>query len=286
MSTLRNRETWVGLLANQPASQPASLPACLFRTVDSDVHIIHICHVIMTYKMELSSLTWITQNWRAADRGKRHHPHWHLDNSAHRSPISFHKLWCQELQDTQWSQTSPSPSMAQRRCSQHWSHTKQQAQTTYDCSSLRIQSPQFHKSVIFIRSVKTGKLPSDWKKVDVIIIFKKGSKQLPVNYRLVSLTFICCKLMEHTVVSQIRHHLDDNMIRNQHDFEHGPSCETQLVRELHQGTIKRGQIDTIMDCTKAFDKIKGVSRGDLRSHGIHCDTGQYWLAGWLVFAFR
>ena len=57
--------------------------------------------------------------------------------------------------------------------------------------------------VIFTRSFKTGKLPSDWKKANVVPVFKKGSKQLPVNYRPVSLTCICCKLMEHIIVSQI-----------------------------------------------------------------------------------
>ena len=201
--------------------------------------------------------------------------------------------WVKEL----WDKITPIPQVGHlHKISQATSHYLNQWWLVYqriyasrglnELRSYGIKSPQFHKSVIFIRSVKTGKLPSDWKKVNGILVFKKGSKQLPVNYRLVWLTFICCKLMEHAIVSQIRHHLDDNITRNQHGFEHGLSCETQLVHELHQGTIKWGQVDTIMDCTKAFDKIKGVSRGDFGSHGVHCDTGQYWLAGWLVFVFR
>ena len=115
--------------------------------------------------------------------------------------------------------------------------------------------------VIFTRSFKTGKLPSDWKKANAVPVFKKGSKQLPVNYRPVSLTCICCKLMEHIIVSQISRHLDDNNIlnKNQHGFRRGLSCETQLVEfvhELHQGTIKGGQVDAIvMDFSKAFDKV-------------------------------
>ena len=115
--------------------------------------------------------------------------------------------------------------------------------------------------VIFTRSFKTGKLPSDWKKANVVPVFKKGSKQLPVNYRPVSLTCICCKLMEHIIVSQISRHLDDNNIlnKNQHGFRRGLSCETQLVEfvhELHQGTIKGGQVNAIvMDFSKAFDKV-------------------------------
>ncbi len=37
-------------------------------------------------------------------------------------------------------------------------------------------------------SLSTGKLPSDWLKAEVAPIFKKGSENLAVNYRPISLT--------------------------------------------------------------------------------------------------
>ncbi|CAB3993333.1 Hypothetical predicted protein, partial [Paramuricea clavata] len=41
---------------------------------------------------------------------------------------------------------------------------------------------------IFRTSLQTGVVPSDWKLALLIPILKKGSKQLPANYRPISLT--------------------------------------------------------------------------------------------------
>ena len=84
---------------------------------------------------------------------------------------------------------------------------------------------------------------------------------MEINYRPVPFTCLCCKLMEHIIVSQISHHLYDNNIfnKNQHGFRRSLSCETQLlefVHGLHQGTIKGGQVDAVvMDFSKAFGKV-------------------------------
>ena len=51
--------------------------------------------------------------------------------------------------------------------------------------------------LIFERSLATGEVPSDWNKANVSPIFKKGDKSDPANYRLISLTCVLCKVMEH-----------------------------------------------------------------------------------------
>ena len=115
--------------------------------------------------------------------------------------------------------------------------------------------------LIFCKSLETGVIPSDWKNANVTPIFKKGSKSNPENYRPISLTCICSKIMEHIIVSNIMCHAEINKIlsNNQHGFRKQLSCETQLlsfVQEL-QDSIHMGlQIDAIfLDFAKAFDKV-------------------------------
>jgi len=84
---------------------------------------------------------------------------------------------------------------------------------------------------IFRASLQFGVVSLDWKQAYVTPIYKKGSKQLPENYRPVSLTCICSKIMEHILVSNIARCLKSHHILN--DFQHGfrqfYSYETQLI---------------------------------------------------------
>ena len=43
-------------------------------------------------------------------------------------------------------------------------------------------------------------------------IYKKGPRFRPENYRPVSLTCVCCKVMEHIITSKIMKHAEDNNI--------------------------------------------------------------------------
>jgi len=58
-------------------------------------------------------------------------------------------------------------------------------------------------SIIFERSWRTGEVPQDWRKASVTPIFKKGNKEDPGNYRLVSLTSIPGKVMEQLILEVI-----------------------------------------------------------------------------------
>ena len=50
-------------------------------------------------------------------------------------------------------------------------------------------------TILFNKLIKGSRLPSDWKMAYISPLFKKGSRNLPANYRPISLTCILCKIM-------------------------------------------------------------------------------------------
>ena len=54
-------------------------------------------------------------------------------------------------------------------------------------------------TVIFQKSVDSGRLPKDWLNANIAPVYKKGDRHLPENYRPVSLTSVLSKLLEHIV---------------------------------------------------------------------------------------
>ena len=65
----------------------------------------------------------------------------------------------------------------------------------------------FPLAIIFSTCMAKGYVPPDWKLANVTPIFKKGSKGDPANYRPVSLTSVCCKVMESIIRDSIVDHL-------------------------------------------------------------------------------
>ena len=66
--------------------------------------------------------------------------------------------------------------------------------------------------LIFQKSLNTGEVPADWKEANVSPIFKKGERYHPANYRPVSLTCICSKILEHIVTKHLVSHLERHSI--------------------------------------------------------------------------
>ena len=84
-------------------------------------------------------------------------------------------------------------------------------------TAIELSSPL---TLIFQTSLKQGQLPDDWKKANITPVFNKGAQSAPANYRLTSLTCICCKILKHIVSSSIYGHLEENNILSnvQHGF--------------------------------------------------------------------
>ena len=64
--------------------------------------------------------------------------------------------------------------------------------------------------LIFERSSNTGDVPYDRRIANVTPIYKKGERCNPQNYCPISLTSICCKILEHITSSHLMKHLENN----------------------------------------------------------------------------
>ena len=138
------------------------------------------------------------------------------------------------------------------------------------------------------RSLETGQVPVDWRTANVSPIFKSGAKSSPANYRPVSLTSICGKMLEAIVKDEMVRHLEINkLIRpSQHGFIRGRSCTSNLVSFLEKvtETVDGGEaVDIIyLDFAKAFDKVPTQRLlSKVRAHGI---GGRLyaWIEAWLT----
>ena len=138
--------------------------------------------------------------------------------------------------------------------------------------------------LIFRKSLEFGTLPTDWKLAEVTAVHKKGSKSDSGNYRPISLTSVCCKLLESLVRDHImKHLLDNNLLSNkQYGFIKGRSTMLQLLHMMDDWTLcleKGGQIDAIYsDFEKAFDKVPH-KRLISKLHSYNIDEG---IIKWIV----
>ena len=115
--------------------------------------------------------------------------------------------------------------------------------------------------LLFQASLDQGTLPTAWKKGFVVPIFKKGDRANPSNYRPVTLTSVCCKVLEHIIHSHVITHLDNNNLLSpyQHGFRKSRSCESQLIitlQDLANSVNTNKRVDAVLlDFAKAFDRV-------------------------------
>ena len=116
-------------------------------------------------------------------------------------------------------------------------------------------------NIIFKTCLNTGKFPSEWKKGNVVPIYKKDDKQNVKNYCPVSLLPICGKIFERLIYNVMYEFLTENDLLSpkQSGFRSGDSCINQLLSINHEilnafdkGLEVRG---IFLDISKAFDKV-------------------------------
>jgi hypothetical protein len=143
-------------------------------------------------------------------------------------------------------------------------------------------------TMIYRQSLRTGEVPEDWRNANVTPIFKKGKKTDPGNYRPVSLTSVCCRILESIIRDDLMKHLmgNDLLTSSQHGFMPNRSCCTNLLEffETVTSVIDQGDpFDVIfLDFAKAFDKVPRERLLEkLRAHGVGGEL-LAWIRAWLT----
>ena len=142
-------------------------------------------------------------------------------------------------------------------------------------------------ATIMRKTLEDGSMPADWRMANVCPIFKKGAKNSPGNYRPVSLTSVCCKMLESIIKDDMVRHLEKHkLIRpTQHGFMKGRSCTSNLLTFLEKITAAVDDGDAVdiifLDFAKAFDKVP--TERLLKKVWAHGIRGQLftWISAWL-----
>ena len=112
---------------------------------------------------------------------------------------------------------------------------------------------------LFNLSLQMGKLPLEWKRSNVVPVFKKGDKSAVTNYRPISLLSIVSKLCEHCVLKKLVSSLSSLLCSEQHGFVQKRSWVTQLLtvlQDLGSALDVGDETDVLyLDFSKAFDSV-------------------------------
>ena len=115
---------------------------------------------------------------------------------------------------------------------------------------------------VIMSSLREGIVPMDWKRADIVPIFKGGNNEDPLNYRPVSLTSVVAKICEKVIKCKWTKYLEDNKVITdaQFGFREGRSCTTNLIsfysRIIDTVQERDGWADCVyLDLKKAFDKV-------------------------------
>jgi len=112
---------------------------------------------------------------------------------------------------------------------------------------------------LFNLSLSSSTMPYQWKQALVISMHKKGSRDLPTNYRPISLTCNMCHLLESIVAEKLRNYLLCNGILTPSQYGFLPSTYTQLISALNKWHYAYDNNIDLMLFTQILQKLLTLS---------------------------
>lgn len=128
---------------------------------------------------------------------------------------------------------------------------------------LKIASPVISGSLtyIFNQSIVLSSFPNEWKMARVTPIYKNGQRNLPGNYRPISVLPVISKIMERILYEQLHEYLTKNdlLSKNQFGFRRLHSTATALLDCTNSWYVnmdrKMFNLVVFIDLKKAFDTV-------------------------------
>ena len=140
-------------------------------------------------------------------------------------------------------------------------HTKSAGDDNIPTRLLKLVATQIAPSLsqLFNISFDRADQPQDWRDATVSPIHKKGPKNIPTNYRPISLLSVISKVQERIVHDRLYTHIDKYLPVDQSGFRKADGTELQLLRLVHEISAHRDKGQAVAACffdlSKAFDRV-------------------------------
>ena len=141
-------------------------------------------------------------------------------------------------------------------------------------------------ALIYQKSINEGRIPEEFKRTNITPIHKKGSKNLPENYRPINVQSVPGKMLESIIKDHIMDQLEKNnlLFNTQYGFRSNHSVDDCLLDYMNEVTKNYDEskpwVTFMSDFQRAFDKVPfKVMLKKVWNHGIRGKLYN-WLNDW------